>query len=396
VAAIAAKAMRVFFIALAAIAATGASFAQVTLSGRANLGVSTYAATGSTIGSTADFNSRTRVHDASSRITFAVNEDLGGGLTAGVYCETGINIDTATANGQANTANANTSEWCSREGRLSLGNNLAEVRLGRQNVWWTQGKFGDAASNWIGTDVGSNIFNGGTGGAITRGDNMVMLHANSAAGGFAGSQLYYGINKDATGESAGVNTSPTGSYNGMKLNYQINNLILGYDLQNQTNNGIVAAAGAAPAVASFDRIFHRLSVGYLYAPGSVVSLQYWTKERTDKAAGAAYNNGGASLTANAAVNGVSGNGKDSGFHINVQHNLNGTINLFAQYSRANNVTGTAAGDIADSGATAYTLGATYEMSKRTRLYAVYANIQNNANANYNLNGGNWSSARVLS
>ncbi len=97
--------------------------------------VSTYSATGSTAGAAYDLKSRTRVADTSSRIIFAATEDLGQGRRAGVYCETGINIDTANANGQAATANANTSEWCSREGRAFIGAGDFEFRLGRQNVW---------------------------------------------------------------------------------------------------------------------------------------------------------------------------------------------------------------------------------------------------------------------
>jgi len=156
--------MKKTLVALPALAAFGAQAQSfVTLSGRASMDVSTFEATGSTNGAAADYRSRIRVADTSSRITFAAQEDLGAGNRAGVYCETGINIDTANANGQANSANANTSEWCSREGRLYYGNNTAEIRLGRQNVWWTQGALNQVGSRHLGSDSFTNLQNGGVG-----------------------------------------------------------------------------------------------------------------------------------------------------------------------------------------------------------------------------------------
>jgi predicted porin len=94
---------------------------QVTLSGRASMEVGNWKATGSAAGSASDFKNRTRVADTGSRFTFAVSEDLGGGMRAGVYCETGINIDNGGSTDQAGSNNANTSDWCSREGRAFIG-----------------------------------------------------------------------------------------------------------------------------------------------------------------------------------------------------------------------------------------------------------------------------------
>ena len=379
--------MKKTVIALAALAASGA-FAQssVTLSGRANLGYSSWQATGSTQGAAADSASRARIHDASSRITFAAMEDLGGGLRAGVYCETGINIDTGSTAGQDNLNNSNTSEWCTREGRVYFGNNLAEIRLGRQNVWWTQGIFNDSGSNHIGTDSISNMFNGGTGGTITRGNNMVMLHANSGAGGFAGSNVYIGYSNNAAGEAQGVaNTLATYGLSGFKINYVQGSLAAGLDYQSQSNTLSSSTAN------SFDQSAWRLSAGYLYGTGGKVSLQYWAKERTDKTTPtASFANKFGSTTA-VTVGATAGSGKDSGWALNLVHPVSSAVTLFGQYARANNITGTTSGEIADSGASSYTLGATYRFSKRTHLYGVYSQYANQANATYNSGGGQWNS-----
>jgi len=356
--------MKKTLIAVAALAATGA-FAQVSLGGIAKVGVSTFEATGATAGAAADVQQRTRIHDNSSRIFLSVNEDLGGGNHAAFYCETGINIDTGNKNGQAATENVNSSEWCSREGRLVLGNKLAELRLGRQNVWWTQGQFSDTGSTWLATSLDSNFFTGGVGQYGVRIENMAMLNMNGGAGGFAGSQVYYAITN--ANESTAAGSSPKGNASGFKLNYKAGNAIAAIDQQSSRDIG------------TLNRDAWRLSLGYLYSPDSVVSLQYWNKERTDST-GAAYSSS-------------AGAGKDTGYVLNVKHAM-GNVKLFAQYAIANNITNTTTGEKADSGAKGWQLGVNYMLSKRTNVYATYLNIANDANATYNLSGGNYSSANA--
>ena len=94
-----------------ALAAPAVAFAQasnVTIGGRAVLGLDNYQANGATAGSAADYKSRYRVYDSSSRLIIQGTEDLGNGLTAYFYNESGANMDTGGVNGQANTANTNT------------------------------------------------------------------------------------------------------------------------------------------------------------------------------------------------------------------------------------------------------------------------------------------------
>ncbi|WP_158269449.1 porin [Limnohabitans sp. JirII-29] len=387
--------MKKTLVALAALAAT-ASFAQsfVTLSGRASMDVSTYEATGSTIGATNDYRSRVRVADTSSRITFAAQEDLGAGSRAGVYCETGINIDNAKATGQADNANANTSEWCSREGRLYYGNNTAEIRLGRQNVWWTQGALNQVGSRHMGSDSITNLQNGGVGVYGVRLENMVMVNFNSGLGAFAGSQVYAGRMGTTTGEGAAANTNTNGQYAGGKLMYTAGQIVGMVDYQTSHNSA------TATGVSSFDRSATKLGLGYKYAgaaSSSIVSAQVWNKKRTDLSGVATLklSGGGAQTAVLSTDTANTGSGKDSGYAFNVEHDLGANRMLVAQYGKANNLKNASGAEQDGTGATAYTIGFRQALSKRTHVYAAYHTIKNDANINYNMSGGNYASAAAV-
>ena len=159
--------MKKTLVAMAVLAVSGATFAQVTVSGRANLGVASISATGAT-NPAQDMGARTVVEDNSSRLRFAANQDLGNGRRMFAVYEFGLSFDTGTANPQngvgpapgvaanptatpavAGTANGNTSVGFggSRESHVGLGNSLMEVRIGRQNVYWTQGDLSETGAN---------------------------------------------------------------------------------------------------------------------------------------------------------------------------------------------------------------------------------------------------------
>jgi predicted porin len=376
--------MKKTLVALAALAATSA-FAQstVTLSGRASLDVSTWGTSGSTAGATADHKSRVRVADTASRITFAANEDLGGGNKAGVYCETGINMDSANIAGQANTDNGNTNTFCSREGRAYFGNNTAEVRLGRQNVWWTQGELNQVGSTFLGSDSATNIINGGVGVYTVRGENMIKLTANGGLGAFAGSEIYTGymgasgasttqIN-GAAGEAVGANTDASGKYSGLKAQYATGPWVLMLDQQSSKNAKISATSN------TFNRDATKVGLGFKYNPTSIVTFQTWNKERKDQ------------TTPTAAFGSTAGAAKDSGYAVVVKHDLGGGWMAHAQYAKAGNIKGTSAGEQANTGAKGFTLGATKAFSKRTHVYGAYHKVTNESAATYGMGGGNYQS-----
>jgi len=379
--------MKKTLVAMAAIATT-ASFAQtVTLSGRGQMEYSNFAATGS-VAPANDFNARSRLADNGSRITFAVNEDLGGGMKAGMYCETGFNMDVASVNGQGSIANTSASEWCSRESRLFIGNDTAELRLGRQNLWWGQGELNDTGSNKVGIDVSSNLFlNHGAAGGVTRVDNTIKLVAGKNAGAFQGSEVFTAISTFSESAAAGIEPGTRGKNPvGFKLNFAINpQLVSQIDYYSAQST-----YSTTTTVNQFDRTMARYGLGYKYAAGSIVSAQYYTNERTDiTTPSAGYRNWGDTAPTQTTV---SGSAKNSGYIINLNHNFGNNFTAVAQYARAGNVTTGQSGlELADSGAIGYTLGGMYRLSKRTHVYGAVNSMQNGYWSNVGLSGGGQSS-----
>ena len=389
-------------VALAALAVSGAAMAQVTLSGRTSIDMGTWQAVNSTAGSGSDLASRTRVADSGSRITFSVNENLGGGMKAGLICETGINVDNGERTGQSGGINSNTQNWCSREGRAYFGNNLVEARLGRQNVFWTSGAPDQTGSNLGGSSVSANLYTGGVGLYTVRGENMIKLVAGSEAGAFAGSELYTGFMQSntnptsmgtsatadyswatQTGESAGAGVSG-GGYNGFKLTYNSGPLNLMVDYQSYTKSAptfaVTAAGVSTQSRSSFSGNATKYQLGYALGGESMVSVQYWAKSRTDE-----------TLSTNAYA-AATGNGSDSGWVVNYNHDFKNSFVGYAQYGKANNITGGPNGtEQAGTDATAYMVGALKRFSKRTHIYASYFSIANGAAAAYNMTGGTYNS-----
>jgi len=385
--------MKKTLVALAAAAATGAFAQTVTLSGRASMDYSTFAATGSTAAGT-DLPGRARLADSGSRITFAVSEDLGGGLRAGVYCETGFQMDTIGNGGQSAVASsastASVSEWCSRDSRLSLGNDTGEIRLGRQNNWWGQGEVNSSGSNMIGTDFSSNFFNS-IGLNTTRVDNTFKLVGGKNLGNFAGSEIYYAIPQAA--EAAANNTvisTVSGNTSGLTLKYASGAWVGQFDQISVTN-----IYSTTTGVSTFDRSAMRLGAGYKYAAGSIVSLTYYAGERTDKSNAAntfrqAFDNSNATTTTT-----NTGSAKNSGYYVNLNHDFGNNFTAVALYGRQNNLlTGASSAEYADSGAVAYSLGGVYRLSKRTHLYGAMHSIKNDANSNINMSAAGQNSGTI--
>ena len=358
--------------------------------------VSTYSAMDA-VDSTKNLAGRTRVADTSSRIIFAANEDLGSGLKAGVYCETGINIDNGSSTGQADTNNANTTTWCSREGRAYFGNNDVEVRLGRQNVWWTQGALNEVGSTYLGSDSLTNLINGGVGVYTVRGENQIKVVAGAGTNAFAGSEVYVGNMgvsgnagvTNANGESAQAAQGNKAKYGGFKLQYTQGAVVGMVDYQYSTNSAAVAQSATVRGADSFDRKATKVGLGYKYAQDSMVTAQYWQKSRTDVTTP-----GTALVTPwGLALNtSTTGDAKDSGYGIVVKHALGGGLTAHAQYGKTRNLKDGSGVEQADTSAQAYTLGLTKAVSKRTHFYGAYHQISNANKAAYDMTGGNYTSA----
>jgi hypothetical protein len=305
-----------------------------------------------------------------------------------MYCETGFNMDVASNNGQGSIANTSSSEWCSRESRLFIGNDTAELRLGRQNLWWGQGELNDTGSNKVGIDVSSNMFlNHGAAGGVTRVDNTIKVVLGKNAGAFQGSEVFTAIATLNESAAAGIEPRTRGKNPvGFKLNFAINpQLITQIDYYSAQST-----YSTTTTVNQFDRTMARYGLGYKYAAGSIVSAQYYTNERTDiTSASAGYRNWGDTAPG---LTTVSGSAKNSGYILNLNHDFGNNFTAVAQYSRAGNVTtGQSGAELADSGAVGYTLGGMYRLSKRTHIYVAVNSMQNGYWSNVGISGGGQSS-----
>jgi predicted porin len=440
--------MKKTLIALAALTVTGA-FAQSTVEiyGRAHVAFdASYSATGGTANvipatgasvlSSYNVKSRQRVSDDSSRIGFRINEDLGGGLRAFSVIETGINIDTATANGQSGAANSGTGFFGTREAHVGIGNKTAEVRLGRQNVFWGMGPIEDVGANRISGGVGSSYTapsSGFVGAPAARLENTIQLFAGSELGGFAGSSVW--VAKPVAGEigaplpatiattaiacaatstvptctAASTTTTTTNAGNtdgeqkaaaqGFTLRYVTGPFAAQYDygINKNTNNGVTTSASAGTLVPTLDSTIKgaKLGVAYTYAPGSKVYVANATFQTSFTET--AMNDqapviivGGPASRADYAR----GFRKQTSNQVGVQHRM-GNLELHGQYviqADAKNYLGAA---VANTGSKAYALGARYELSKRTALTGSYNVIDNESANNVNISGGGQSAVAAI-
>lgn len=229
--------MKKSLVALAVLAAAGAASAQssVTLFGVVDAGVSHYTVKSSFYSSSLFVvppltvpvgvkRSQTALSNSgynSSRVGFRGVEDLGGGLSAGFWLESGISND----DGSKALNNFN------RRSTVSLAGGFGEVRLGRDYVptFWNDTVFDPFGTNGVGQNLIGQV-NGnlhivrGPGSAQGASDNYVRS-GNSIGyflppnlGGFYG-QVMYALHENV--KSSGVTDSPSkrGRYVGARLGY---------------------------------------------------------------------------------------------------------------------------------------------------------------------------------
>jgi len=393
--------MKKTLVAVAALAAT-AAFAQVTITGRVSMGVSNYGASGATAGPAADLQTRTRVDDYSSRLRFAVSEDLGGGTNVFAAYELGLAYDNGQGNSTGNTASSSVAFNGSRESHIGIGNSTGQLRLGKQNVYWTQGDLSEQGSNFIGKDAFSDSY---TRIATVRADNAILLRAGKDFGSFEGSEVYYAINTSNESAPAGIPSATqvnNASISGFKLNWDKGAWHAMLDYQARKNNPTVPTGTFELAAVSnitntvtqaFDATSVKLGLGYRYAERSIIAVHYFDmlKEYAD----AATNRAPISVGANTFGNGTSGTGgqRQTGYGVTLTHNMGGGFLGYANWGMLNGIQHSAGGaDLADSATTMWTLGVRKELSKRTGVFAAAGQINNGNNANMVPSGGGFNSA----
>ena len=253
-------------IALATLAATGAASAQssVTLFGVVDAGVSHYTVKSAFYNNTAAVRlpplvdpagvkrSQTALSNganASSRVGFRGTEDLGGGLAASFWLESGFNLDSGnTAIGSFN-----------RRSTVSLSGGFGEIRLGRDYVptYWNESVFDPFGAVGVGENliktVSGNIATArGPGSTVSANDNAVRSSNSigyflpSNLGGFFG-QVMYALHENV--DSSGVAGTPTtrGRYVGSRFGYAQGplNVAVSYGQSTAADTTSVTAAGLA-------------------------------------------------------------------------------------------------------------------------------------------------------
>mgnify|MGYP000039894292 CR=1 FL=1 len=332
--------MKKTVLALAAIAASSAAFAQssVTLYGVADASVESVKGT----------HSVTRVSSdnlASSRIGFKGVEDLGGGLKANFVLESGLKIDTGASSG--NTATA--SRFFDRSAWVGLSGGFGEVRLGRQD---------SLIGGQIAASIGAQAYDesvisatfGGV--AYRRIDNAVSYFAPTFVPGLT-LAAQYSTAVDSTTANNNNAESTYGSNLGRAFGF----------LANYANGPV--SAGVSYIQVNTDVKGDIENTGWFlygaYDFGVAKLTAYYNNDDQDAGATA---------------------GKDDRrvFGLKVAVPVAQAVTLSAGYARVEGAQATSASlnnkGTKDDTASILTLKAQYDLSKRTALYALYSQVYN--------------------
>jgi predicted porin len=314
---------RSIFLAALATLTSGAALAQsnVTIYGRLNVSAERQKDGDTTINA---------LQNSSSRIGFKGTEDLGGGLKASFLIEHGFNPDTGAASGGA-------AGFWGRESWVGLEGSFGKVRLG--NMGPTAAYF--ATADYI------SMHNHDTG---TSSDAFYLYP------GFVQNTIAY-----ATPNIAGF--SAEAQFGLKEANRSKNTFVLAanYDAGPlHLGAGYVSAPTGLFAPPASDSA-KEFGVRALYELGAFTVGAYYNNDKFDDGAGNSLKRNSYRVSAMYAMGA-------SEFHVNV-----GKAGAF----KANGVS-------QDDGATQFTLGYNYNLSKRTKVYGFYTQVSNQGD---NVNGG---------
>jgi len=356
--------MKKSLIALAVLAASGASFAQstVTLYGAVDAGWTQYKSGATKV--TGMGNSQL----GSSLIGFRGEEDLGGGLKAIFKLEGGLANDSgagkaSNSNNQASgggvTAGAATGQAGAqgldfgRYAHVGVAGSFGEVRLGRD--YTSAFQWGVAAADVFGTngpaDASAMMLNVGASNkqATTSGASNMIGYITPKMNGFeAKLQAFFGENKsDST--TAG-SQAKAGDGTSVAIRYVEGPLMVGYGTQ-KTKGTVSAAVPGTSVATNGDYSQSGLSASYNLGVAKVIFTN--AKETLVKVVGAE----------------ISNNTNLFGVVVPM-----GAINFKASFATSTQNSGAAGA--ADTKGTLLGLGADYALSKRTTAYTTYAKVSN--------------------
>ncbi|ADJ62847.1 porin [Herbaspirillum seropedicae] len=265
-----------------------------------------------------------------SRVGFKGSEDLGGGLRANFQMENGFASDSGAMHDSTRLFN--------RQSWVGLGNELGELRLGRQN---SPGFLMIARLDAFAGATYASFLNNVS--AYTPRYDNVIGYLSPVMRGFR-VQAYYGLGEQ-TAPRNGLSTAMLAG------EYESGPLYLGVSssAQNSANDNITIRSTFAGGA-------------YDYGSGKVF-LGYYRG-----------NNLGAAASANTPGSYY------SAYSLSANYRLTGQATLGAGYGWAKDSTG------AGRNARQFSLIGTYDLSRRTMLYATYAHLANNNGASFSLAG----------
>jgi predicted porin len=349
--------MKKTLIALAALAATaGVAHAQssVTLYGIADayVGVNRTETSSATVALRAAKVSQGVVNGSglsSSRWGLRGSEDLGGGLAAVFTLESGFDISTGAQANVAGSSSATSAVLFGRTATVGLKGGFGETRLGRQYTAY------DSLRGVTNNTYDSNTF--ATTGAIwgvgiqdySNRINNSISYASPVFGGFSGSVVYgFGEDKSATASASNSVSA--------QVRYANGPLLVGYAFQRERSTvaSTIFSNANGPALAA---------IGAVGAVGTADTRKYHL-------VGASWDFGVAKLTGsyNQAKNNTL---KDREYQVGVSVPF-GAASIAAGYTHAKSET---QASNASTDGTGYSLLGTYDLSKRTTLYAGYINMK---------------------
>lgn len=277
-----------------------------------------------------------------SRIGFKGDEDLGSGLKLLWQIETQVDFDT----GGFATGNRNT--WLGLGGgygTVLAGKNETPLRVVTQRIDIfsdTKGDYNSIIGNIAGKRVFDNRF------------NNTLIYTSPSMSGFQVSAGYTpSRGNDATSTDDLPRTELQGKRDAASVSGSFNNGPLYLAAAYETLGKYASNEDSAKAF--------RLGGSWAFPQGTTVG-GVW--EKADQ--------GGA-------------NGDRNAWYLNAAHKM-GDATLKAAIARADD-----RGNITDSGAAQYTLGAAYALSKATEVYALYTMTNNDKNGTYGL----WSGTEAI-
>lgn len=297
-----------------------------------------------------------QVSSNSSRLGFKGSEDLGGGLSAVFQMETLVQLDAL--NGSATAQPTGGNAFMGRNTFVGLSSKtMGTALLGKHD---TPYKLGTGSLDVFADTMGDyNSIVGSLNGTLAFDSRLgnVMAYISPTWSGF-----HFAAATVTANEGGNTGTANPTAYSATAV-YANGPLFasLSYEKASDT----VAATAATtlgtnlPALATgFSANSVKLGLGYNYGAGNINFV---------------YENSGGNALENTALD-------RSAFYLAGTYKM-GATTLKAAFAKAND-----GASAADSAAKQYTLGASYDMSKRTSVYALYTKMVNASGASYGLGG----------